>query len=332
MDLNRVSGHMAYRIEAGVTAEDVMALGQGVLRGQAFRHHRLFSAEELLALARAELGAAFQQPAICAHRLLQDGRLMAVCASAPLSWDSAYFGLPMARIDLWGEEALDVDSMAALLSATIGQASAAGLQHFSCHVEAEDYALFNALGRVGFALVDAKRIYVARRVQRLSARSGFFIPRRFQADDTTSLLRLFAQTRFESRYTRDSTLPPALTRDMYRLWMENLLALPEAERDIYVIERDGEILAAGVGRYRPIAHTGIRIMTDGVYAGSPRVAGSYISIINALVAAGHRHDCALVEVKVSLNNRAANRVLQHLRYEEAGQFYALHKLASLAGA
>lgn len=297
------------------------------IRSSPFFHHRYFSPDELLKISRSETeGRLLLREKVVFS--LQDGLdFTGFCICSRLDWDSSYFDMPMARVDFIGQAGVGGEAISRVIKETINCAiDKFDFRHFLCRIRADDYESLNAVASFGFNLVDIQNIYVARPARLKSGGRVLFKPRRYVPEDAASLLRLLSEVSFDSRYTRDRNLPEEKTRGMYRQWMANIVGMPDSEREIYVLEREGRIVAAGAGRYLDFSRAGVnkKIMTDGIFASAKGYSGSYVSIIRALVEAGRENNCPLVELKVSNRNPAANRVLQYLGYENVTQICAFH--------
>ncbi|MFZ5722959.1 MAG: hypothetical protein ACOY33_04795 [Pseudomonadota bacterium] len=321
---------MAFRTaEIDDDAVALSVLGGEIARTSPYAGHRCFSPAELQAIAVRDVAGRLRDAPRVARVLHERERVAGLAICSALAWDSGYFGMPMARLDFHGVPGLETSAIAGLLEETLDAAVARhGFRHVCCRVGVDDYAFFNAATAAGFRLVDVQRVYVARRNRANTTGSrALFRPRPCRPEDRAALLDLFAQVRFETRYTRDGMLPREKTAGMYRQWIAGMIDAPTTDREIRVLEREGRIVAAGAGRYLDFSPQGIpvRIMTDGIFAGDRGFSGAYVGITRAVVEAGWQQGCVVAELKVSAGNRPANRVLQHLGYENVAQFYSLHK-------
>lgn len=296
--------------------------------GCPYRHHGHFTDDELAAITASEIRSRLEGESVSAFVCEADGVVAALCVCSRLDWDSDYFGMPVARLELWRLPGAEAAVVRELVDRTLGDAmDRLGARHIHCRVDADDYGFANALIASGFCLHDAQRIYVATRPRLKVPRREIYKPDPYRPELAPALLELFSGVAFDSRYTRDASLPVEKTKRMYGQWVSNLLGLQEQEREIYVLERNGGVVAAGAGRYVDFSRYGIRkkIMTDGIFASRKGFSGAYIGITRAVVEDALDNGCAFVELKVSANNHPANRVLQSLGYEGVPQFYYFHK-------
>ena len=84
----------------------------------------------------------------------------------PLSWDTNFFGVPMARIDyvLASPAATGADRVAAI-DAVCAAARTAGVQHLTARVDVADLNAMGALEACGFRTMDALVTYIMRPVK-----------------------------------------------------------------------------------------------------------------------------------------------------------------------
>lgn len=291
-----------------------------------YRHHRLFTPAEQQAIVRHGIERQLASTGQVTRMLVRDGQLLGICSIAPLSWDTAHFGLPMGRLDCQVAPVAEEPALRHLLATTLDAASQLGLQHLSTHIDIDDYALLHALTAGGFRLMDAKRTFIARRHPRSDRGSRIVLPARpFHEDDRAQVEALAQSVVFASRFTRDAWLDQRRGADLYGLWMKRLLDTPADQRTLQVVERRGRIVACGGVIEVNFAAAGVpkRILADGVFACTPEGTGSYLSVIDALIAEGIAR-YPLLETRVSQNNLAAVRVLEYLGYSTAASQYALH--------
>lgn len=309
------------------------ALEGSMLRGADLAWSRYFSHGDYLEIVRKEIESRLCSGSVAAFMLCRHGDVKALCLCSKLDWDSGYFGREMARLDFYGGDELSVEDIAGILRSTLDYAVRdCKFDHVLCKVSSFDYELVNAILSLGAFLADIQNIYIARRssfnVKRgLSYQEkNMYLPRPYRKEDEESLLRLLSKVSFSSRYTRDATLPKDKVERMYEAWISNILASPDSSREVFVLERYGEIVAVGAGRYVDFLVNGVRkkILTDGLFASVRGYSGAYLTVTKTVVRAGIESGCGLVELKVSNSNRAANRALQSLGYENSAQFHAFH--------
>lgn len=299
-------------------------------RNSQYLYHRCFTEKELIEIVLADIRERLCIEEKSAFALYLDDSIVGLCVCSKLEWDSVYFSMPMARIDYWQAEDVDAGLISELIRKTLNDAvDEYDFRHFSCRISSPSYELFNDMTSLGFRLADVQNVYVAREKGRKHSRGirSIYNARPYESSDKNALLGLFSKTHFDTRYTRDKNIPFEKSKAMYGEWAHKIMSLSEDQREIYVTDRQDLVAAAGIGRYLDFSRLGInkKIMTDGLFASSKELSGAYVGITSAVVGAGWAQGALLAELKVSMNNRAANRVLQSLGYENVMQSYALHK-------
>ncbi|MBA3981361.1 MAG: hypothetical protein C0462_12250 [Alcanivorax sp.] len=273
---------------------------------------------------RHELVAALEAGGVCAT-LSDDQGLMAVCAIMPLAWDSAHFGLPMASLVVAAAPTCARDGLVGLLREALQRAAALQpIQHVSVDLDIDDYGCLNALLALGCEVVDIKRAF------RWSSLKGVRSPKFLsQVRDCTPadrerVLGLLAETRFESRFSRDNLLSAQRVGALYQSWFEQLLVRDDPGVIALVFEKAGQVQACGVIAERDLEPMGVpvRFMEKGLYASSEAGVGGYFPVIYALAErALARYDA--VQTSVSLNNHRAVRVLERMNAGTESTRYAL---------
>lgn len=307
----------------------ILANSQDFLSFHPYRNHGVFSPDELLTILQHDVCELIENEDTVAYALLRNDLPMAVCGGALLPWDSRHFGRRMAKLECYCAPDTGMDDLHELIVATLSEMShRLAPHHISCHVDADSYALFNALSQTGFLLQDAKRTYIVRSTKPPAGQKHRpFSPREYQADDREQVLGLFGARTFRSRFTRDPALDLQKAADLYPLWAQQLMELPPSERVLHVVERHGHVLA--VGGVKNIDFLGYGLakkgLGDGVFACLPRAAGSYVSVLMSLIESGISKGYDFLETKASLNNRPATRVLGHIGGDAVTCHYALHK-------
>ena len=130
-----------------------------------FRQYRTYSRKEQLAILQAEVATALAVPGEFSRVTDVDPPRAAVVAR-PLPWDSAFFGLSMARLDylVVAPEATRDDRLA-VVRASSAAARAAGIRHLTARVDVADLDTLGVLEAQGFRVMDALVTYIMRPVK-----------------------------------------------------------------------------------------------------------------------------------------------------------------------
>src|SRR5262245_16001559 len=130
----------------------------------------------------------------------------------PLAWDSAFFGLRLARVSL---DTLDAETA----SAVVGTAREQRLDGVSLLLAAADARGILAAQEVGFRLVDLR--VSLERPAGAPAPSPPDLPlvRTHRPEDLPALEAIAEQAHRDTRFWRDPRFPPARAAELYRTWI-----------------------------------------------------------------------------------------------------------------
>ena len=299
-----------------------------LFRYHRYRNHRLFDKDSVRELAERELRYLLYDEGTFGRIFILNNTVSGVCLCQPLSWDSLHFGIEMASLNLFLSDSVSQSEGGALVAAVMNDARKLGFKHLCANVDADDYVSFNSLIVSGFQLMDAKRTFVSR--PRDTVEIDFpklFEPREYRNADRNEIISLIERTGFESRFSRDPAISDEKSRLLYVKWAEQLFDAPENKLLIYVVERKERKILAASGGFEVEIKAGDqekKILTDGIFACKPRASGSYLSMMRRFILEGRRRGYALVETKVSLNNRAVNKALAYIGGDAVSCHYALH--------
>ncbi|MDI1302912.1 MAG: hypothetical protein PSX71_13485 [bacterium] len=293
-----------------------------------FREHRIFSDEELDRITRYGLLQAAKSPMMVCGVMLEENTVLGFCLCSPLDWDSAYFNISAAKITCFMLSQCSVEKVEFLISKTLDESVIRHkFTHISCEISMNDYSLLNGFSACGFQIMDVKKTFVAHKDIKLGVNKNYGFPvRDYQSNDAVRLYGLYLDQRFESRYTRDPFFDVKKVGDMYKSWISNIIDAGPGKSLVKVVERGEKIIAAGGIIEIDFSAAGVNkaFMGNGVFACSREATGSYMGVLRSLIEDGWRRGYVLMETKVSMNNTAANRVLERLGARSAGVYYALH--------
>lgn len=301
---------------------------EDLFRFHHYRNHRLFRPEEIRDLACTEMQNLLRSKDILGYAITSGEVMVAVCLLGGLEWDTEFFGAKMARLDCWASDALPEEYIETLIKRTLDLAKRKDFSHVSFHVDADDYRVFNAAVGAGFRLRDTKRTFVARKSDRMNFHGvRLFKPRPYASSDREAVLDLFRNSKFVSRFARDPSISEEKSRLLNVRWIESLIDKDAGEVISLVVERGDKIVAATsvVGRHIRSGISARKILTDGIFACSPKASGSYLAVMRGLVETSREQGYDLIETKVSLNNLPVNRALQFIGGDAVTCHFALHK-------
>ena len=274
-------------------------------------------------LLRHELESALVEGGICAS--LENDSLEAVCAITPLEWDTAHFGLPMAKLVLSATTSCPQQQVVALLRATLTAAhEKSPLRHVSIELDIDDYVCLNSLLSIGCEVLDIKRHFRWTSLKHVQPPKFLSSVREYHPSDKNQVMDLIDSTLFASRFSRDGMLAPERSSALYSLWLEKLLNQTCTSSIALVYEKERKIKACGVISTVDLSAAGVPIqfMDNGLYLSSKSGVGGYFPIIYAMAKrALSQYD--VVQTCVSLNNHAAIRVLEKMNAGTEATRYAL---------
>lgn len=296
-----------------------------------YRRHRVFTAEDLLAIAKAEFRDAAEQGV--AFGLVREGALLGLCVVRPLDWDSSHFGLSMGRLMLSAAPGVDDADLDRLVQSTLREAlPVLDLWHLSCEVDIDDYACLNALLRARFDILDIKRTWCTTRLRPdIDVVRNVRSVRPYRATDLPVVREMLADIHFPSRFSRDPLLSPGLVSTMYEKWFHRLLEQSLAGDALaMVFERQGRVVACGAVDEVDFGFAGLgqKMMSGGLYACTRGGVGGYAPVMHTLISESVRRN-GIGDTTASLNNTAVARVLEGFRsYSGSVIRYALRLNAS----
>ena len=284
-----------------------------------FRHYRTYSRTEQLAILQAEVAAALAVPGEFSC-VVDTDRPHAAVVARPLAWDTAFFGVSMARIDyLLATPEATRDDRLAVVRAVCNAARAAGIHHLTARVDVADLDTLGVLEAQGFRVMDALVTYVLRPVKDppRDVRTVGLI-RQARPDDHAAIIDITreAYQGYRSRFSLDPHLSPARADEFYIEWARQCVSGVMA--DIIFVSEDSEGRLHGYLAYRrrePASSVGMTLFGGGLGACRRDSAGAYASLMRDATLWGHAIN-GIAEYQTQNYNFPVIRV-----YEAAGARY-----------
>jgi hypothetical protein len=247
----------------------------------------------------------------------------------PLSWDTAFFGLPMGRFDavLHGERA-DPGALTDAVALALDQCRSAGLLHITARADVADADAIAALEDQGFRLMDALVTYIShprRPAPSLVKPVGSIRPYRPQDETQVMEITHLAYNGFRGRFHRDPHIPRDRADALYPEWAKSCLEGTMADR-VYVADAGAGRLYgwASVKRLEPASTIGGAAMFAGsLGATRPDQPGAYAALI-ATAARDNHAQGALTEAPTQNFNFPMIRVLEAVGAAYARAEYTFH--------
>jgi hypothetical protein len=293
-----------------------------------YRHFRVFSRARQTATLRAEVERT-RSTAGSIGVVAGDGRLAAVALCRPLSWDSAFFGVPMARLDhlLRGDRA-SRESLEAVVAATIADCRTQGIRHLAARVDVADMDAVPVLERAGFRLMDALVTYFTHpRRAPPTAVKEFGHVRPMQASDGDQLVAITreAYQGYGGRFHLDPHLPRERSDEFYVEWARQCVAGRMADRIVVADDGHGGIHGwASTRLLQPVSSvTGVNVFAGSLGACRRDRPGSYAGLIRALALENFQAG-AVTETQTQNHNVSMVRIYEAVGAEYARADYTFH--------
>jgi len=293
-----------------------------------YREYRVWSRTRQQLMLRAEVD---RIRGVAGHiaLLTGDGDQAVLALGRPLEWDSAFFGVPMARLDLLlrGPGA-STAALAAVVSAALAHCRAQGVRHVATRVDVADMKAVAVLEDAGFRLMDALVTYFThphkdpptpvREVGRV---------RPLEPGDVDAVLDITreAYQGFQGRFHLDSHLPSDRSDEFYLEWARQCCAGRMADRVVVADDGQGSIHGwASTRRVEPASTTG----GIGLWAGSLGACrrnrpGAYAGLIRALALENFKAGAA-TETQTQNHNIATVRVYNAVGAQYVRADYTFH--------
>lgn len=293
-----------------------------------FRNHRLLSRARQSAVLLAEIERARGSEGALAV-LGGDAERAVIVTARPLGWDSAFFGVAMARIEhVVSSPGAGPDQVANALADVLGRLRETGTQHVAIKVDVADHDTITAAEQHGFRLMDAIVTYIAhpRRPPPRPPKQMAHV-RLFQQDDTEGVLDITreAYRGYSGRFQLDRHLPAERSAAFYVEWARKCCEGVMADR-LFVAEDAARRLVgwASVRRAEPVSSiSGTAISAGSLGACRADSPGAYASLI--CTAAQENHAAGvLTEAMTQNSNFAMVRVLEAVGAQYARAEYTFH--------
>jgi hypothetical protein len=318
-----------------VTPRDLSAADAALLQDlveqhpfKPYRNHRFLSRQRQAAVMQAEIDRVRQTVGSFAI-LAGDDEAAAIVTGRPLAWDSAFFGVSMARIDhvirgIYGDRSALVDAVAEALE----RFRRAGVQHVSLKVDVADHDTIAVAEDAGFRLMDAIVTYIShprRRPPRAVKQVGAIRP--FDRSDTEQVLDVTREAYggYKGRFQLDPHLPVQKSNEFYVEWARNCCSGVMADRIFVAEDAAGQLIGwASVKRAEPVSSVaGSPISVGSLGACRPDSAGAYAGLICAAAVENHAAG-VLTEAMTQNSNFAMVRVLEAVGALYARAEYTFH--------
>ena len=291
-----------------------------------YRHYRVLPRKAQTAVMLAEISAtAAHADGVVLEVSNGDERGLVVARG--LAWDSAFFGVPMGRIE--HVFAANAQVARATIAAGVDALQARGVRHVSARVDVEDIPLTAALEAQGFRLMDALVTYTTRpRKEPPNAVREVGTIRLYRPEDAPDLLRIAheAYRGFRGRFHLDPHIPDDRCDAFYAEWARQCIAHTMADTVLVSEGSLGQVLGFLAFRQREPVSTvgGVPVYGGGLGACRTDTPGAYAGLIRAGTLWAHERD-GVAECQTQNYNFSTIRIYEAVGAHYVRAEYTLHR-------
>jgi hypothetical protein len=255
-----------------------------------YRNYRMLPRRRQAAVLKAEIDRALASPSDRFATIAGDGARTSVAICRRLPWDTAWFGLGMARVDylLRGADA-DRATMADALEAALEQCRGAGIRQVTAKLDVADTDGIAVVEDHGFRLMDnmATYLYHPKRPTPPPVKAIGAI-RAFAPGDVDQIIdiTLEAYAPFRGRFHLDPRFSTARAVEMYAEWARKCCTGERAGRIFVAEDSDGHLFGfLAMQVVEPVSSIGGVTLFAGVLGACRREQpGAYAGLIHAATA------------------------------------------------
>ncbi|MCX6553036.1 MAG: hypothetical protein NTY02_18880 [Acidobacteria bacterium] len=294
-----------------------------------YRNYRVLSRKRQDAVMRAEIQKALGSAGAQALTVRHDWHMAAAVVFQPLEWDTAFFGVPMARLShlLRAPDAAR-DVLEVAIDASLAHARDLGIAHVTARADVADAEGVAALESRGFLLMDALMTYIYHPKRDLPPpvkEMGLLRP--YRAEDLPQILDITREAfhGFRGRFHLDPHLPDDRCDELYIEWARGACAFRIADVVLVTENERGEI--HGWTSYRKIEPVstvgGMPIFGAGLGACRRSKPGAYAGLIRGGAALVHGQG-GVAECQTQNYNFSTIRVYEALGFQYVRADYTFH--------
>jgi hypothetical protein len=293
---------------------------------KAYRNYRVLPRKAQAAVMLAEIEATLEHAdGLVLHVTSDDGPSVAVART--LAWDSAFFGLPMARLDYL--LAADRGQVEPALAAALAEMRARGVRHVSARADVADIELTILLESHGFRLMDSLVTYTTRpRKEPPNPVREVGVIRDFRANDADALVEIAAEAYrgFRGRFHLDPDISNERADAFYVEWARQSVALTMADTILVAEGSEHRLLGFLAFRRRePVSSVGgVPVFGGGLGACRRDTPGAYAGLIRAGTVWAHERD-GVAECQTQNYNFPTIRIYEAVGAHYVRAEYTLHR-------
>jgi L-amino acid N-acyltransferase YncA len=291
-----------------------------------YRQYRTYSRRQQLDILSIEADQACATPD--AYSIATgEGTSGVVALGRRLAWDSAYFGVPMGRLDVVAAASATNAERADAVARAVAAARETGLRHLTARVDVADLETLAVLEAHGFRTMDALGTYIMRPGKDTPADVRRVGPVRVAtADDAGAILDITreAYAGYRGRFHLDPHLPADRADGFYEVWARQCLA--GAMADVVMVSEDSNCRVIGYLAFRrrePASSVGTPIYGGGLGACRRDTPGAYASLIRDSAMWAHDQG-AVAECQTQISNFPVIRVYETVGFHYVRAEFTLH--------
>ena len=322
----RPKSPVSVRVLTSDTLGDVDALIQAYPY-KPFRNYRAVSRHRQDDVLRAEMTSTLQSAG--GFGVVTEGdQPQAAAVVRPLPWDSAFFGISMARVTHILHHDTAASTVRTVIESALERCRILGIHHLSVRVDVADTDTIQILENAGFRMMDALATYIYHHKREPPARlKEMGVVRLFQAKDTDQIVDITreAYRGFRGRFHLDPHFPQERSTELYIAWARNACAGEWA--DVVLVTENGKGDIHGWASYRkiqPVSSVGQTLICGGGLGACRRDRpGAYAGLIRAATQQIHGSG-GVTECQTQLFNFPTIRVYEAVGTQFVRAEYTLH--------
>ena len=292
---------------------------------KSYRNYRVLPRKTQTAVMMAEIAATLAHPdGVVLHVGSGDGQ--AAVVGRALAWDSAFFDLPMARLDYLLASGHGGATVA--LTAVLDTFRAGGIRHVTARADVADIELMTLFEAQGFRLMDSLVTYITRpRKEPPNAVREVGVVRDFRTEDAEELIRIASEAYrgFRGRFHLDPHIADQRADAFYVEWARQSVRLNMADTILVSEGTDGQLLGfLGFRRREPVSSAGgVPVFGGGLGACRTDTPGAYAGLIRAGTIWAHARD-GVAECQTQNYNFPTIRIYEAVGAHYVRADYTLH--------
>jgi hypothetical protein len=291
-----------------------------------YRNYRVLSRKAQTAVMMAEVAATLGHRDGIVLQATSDGH-EGVAVARSLAWDTAFFGVPMGRVEHL--LASQMSLVPTLIESSVEHLREAGVRHVSARVDVAEIELVGMLESHGFRLMDSLVTYTTRprKEPPLPVREVGTV-RDFRSEDGPALLEIAADAYrgFRGRFHLDPNIDDQRCDAFYLEWARQSIAHTMADAILVSEGSEGQLLGFLAFRRRePVSSVGgVPVFGGGLGACRKDAPGAYAGLIRAGTIWAHERD-GVAECQTQNYNFPTIRIYEAVGAHYVRAEYTMHR-------